>query len=165
MKKLLLFCLGLSLLCSCNKKSNQGNPEPVQVYPPAHFIPNWHDNDTLLSYYTDNTGDHWDTMFTRTAGDTSEIIYAGQMYYIWKQPLSVDDTFRDNQPLYGNCCINTIPFDTNNAVAYSEAVLIRPSKYYDSNNGWVHQHQVVVVDNVVHFKSTHLGEYYSDTVY
>lgn len=154
-------------VASCTKKPGN-NPTPNTPTPVdssgskikywSHFIPNWHEGDTLTgSYYvTDSNGNTTDygndtiyTFVSHGAVDTSGIIHNGVRYYIWTakvipnpeyEYLFVNDTFKDNQSNYVNVYVNT-SFDTTNAYSSGLFSQADPAKYKDEYGDWYKQRQ------------------------
>lgn len=156
MKNYIIFLL--IALSSCNPNNN---PTPTPTGFTGHWIPNWWNNDTLIAYELDSmnhfTG-YVDTIFTKTVLDTSMIIYRGEKIYVWKEPLFVTDTFKDNQQTYVNCCISPT-LNKANAYSYNAFTGVAPYKYLDAQNNWSHQYQSILVNNYAHFRKVNGSTY------
>lgn len=169
MKKLFPLLL---LLAACSKNNNPpatpNTPNPINPNGAiAKFIPNWYNNDTLIAIVLDslNHAKGYDTIITKTANDTSYIIYKNKQYYIWREPFVSTDTMLPNQKQYSNIYISPT---TNKAQAISKSGLNTavPYKYKDQQGNWSYQAQGMMInDQNTSFPKTSMGYYMSYTLH
>ena len=176
-----LYTLAICLIItSCNKDKNAPQAKSTQgtqstssgIYDPK-WIPNWFSGDTLYGVDQDTNGQYVpiDTMFTAKIGDTTCIFYHGVKYYLWTSTFyntisNAIDTFEDNQKIYSNCYIGTIPFDTANGIKdHGIGTAVWPHKYQKDDGTWVHREQLIMVHNYQNFADVLMNQYRSENTY
>jgi hypothetical protein len=112
----------------------------------GHFIPNWHDDDTL---YGDNVvggvSMGYDTIFTDNVNDTSFVRIKGNRYYIWTKDMSsVGFTF-DPDDMQHQWLVISPTLNAADAVLDYDASIARPYKYKTSTGEVRYQYQVISI--------------------